>query len=129
MTSNYKFNAPVHIADCDSYDIEKIYSIFSEAFASLGITKDLIMGKKICLKPNLVLAKKPEFAATTHPSFVIALVRILKEMEAGDIVLADSPGGPFNAASLNNVYKVCEMTSAVSDDLHLNDDFTFKDAV
>ncbi len=129
MTSDYKFNSPVHITGCDSYDTDLLCSILRESFAVLGITDDLIRGKKVCLKPNLVLAKKPEYAATTHPAFVSAAARVLAEMGAEDIVLADSPGGPYNAANLGNVYRVCEMNSAQSEKLRLNDDFTFTDAL
>lgn len=127
MTSDYKYNSPVYLAECDSYDTDRLYSLFKEAFSALGITDELIRRKKICLKPNLVLAKKPEFAATTHPSFISALARLLSDIGAGEIILADSPGGPFNSTALANVYRVCEMTS-VSDSVKLNDDFTWSDA-
>lgn len=124
MTSNYKYNSPVFVTECDSYDTDRLYSFIKDAFVSLGISDEMICNKKICIKPNLVLAKKPEFAATTHPSFVSALAQLLEEMGAAEIVLTDSPGGPYNSAALANVYRVSEMNS-ISDKVKLNDDFTW----
>ncbi len=119
-------NSPVYIADCDSYDVDAIHARISEALSSLGITRELIENKKVLIKPNLVLAKKPEFAATTHPAFVTAIAKLMHELGAASIVLADSPGGPYNEAALSLVYRVCEMAPLASDILKINDDFTFK---
>ncbi len=118
-------NSPVYIADCDSYDTDKIYGVLRSAFDSLGMGRELIDGKKVLIKPNLVLAKKPEFAATTHPAFVTAAARLMSELGAASITLADSPGGPYNEGALNHVYRVCEMAPLASDILKINDDFTF----
>lgn len=119
-------NAPVYLAGCDSYDTSKLYSIFRDSFAALGITQSEICGKKVVIKPNLVLAKKPDFGATTHPATVEACVKLLDEMGAASVTLADSPGGPYNAAALANVYRVCELAPLASDKLHINDDFTWQ---
>lgn len=119
-------NAPVYVAHCDTYDKEILYGIIKDSFAAIGFTDELIRGKKVMLKPNLVLAKKPEFAATTHPAFVEACVRLLDEMGAASITLAESPGGQFNSLNLSLVYRVCEMAPLASDKLKLNDDFTFR---
>jgi len=124
MIENIK-NAPVYLAACDTYDVNTVYGILRDSFADLGITDELIRGKKVLLKPNLVLAKKPEFGATSHPLFVEACAKLICEMGAASLTLADSPGGPFNAAALANVYRVCEMNSISCDMLKLNDDFTW----
>ena len=119
-------NTPVYIAHCDTYDTDRLYGIIKDSFSAIGFTEDFIRGKKVMLKPNLVLAKKPEFAATTHPAFVEACVRLLCEMGAASVTLAESPGGQFNSLNLSLVYRVCEMAPLASDRLKLNDDFTFR---
>lgn len=119
-------NSPVYLADCDTYSVDVLYGIFKDAFEKLGFTRELVEGKNVLLKPNLVLAKKPEFGATTHPLFVEACAKLIAEMGALSITLADSPGGPFVAANLLNTYRVCEMTSVNCDKLKLNDDFTWE---
>lgn len=51
-------NSPVFITDCDTYDADRIRECINEAFSSLDITRELIDGKRVLIKPNLVLAKK-----------------------------------------------------------------------
>ncbi len=56
-----------------------------------GISAFICRGDRVLLKPNLLSAKEPDKAVTTHPS----LVRVVAElvMEAGGIVMiGDSPG-------------------------------------
>jgi uncharacterized protein (DUF362 family) len=56
-----------------------------------GISAFVTSGDRVLLKPNMLAAKGPEAAVTTHPS----LVRVVAELvrEAGGIALiGDSPG-------------------------------------
>lgn len=119
-------NAPVYLAKCESYDVGALTDILRKSFEATGITSAEISGKRVVIKPNLVLAKKPDFGATTHPATVEACVAVLCELGADSITLADSPGGPFNSANLSMVYRTCEMAPLASDNLKINDDFTWK---
>lgn len=119
-------NSPVFITDCDTYDAECIHECINEAFSALGITRELIEGKRVLIKPNLVLAKKPEFAATTHPAFIKAVAKIAEDLGAASVTVADSPGGPYNEAALALVYRVCELAPLREDGIRLNDDFSHK---
>ncbi|MBT1073268.1 DUF362 domain-containing protein [Pelotalea chapellei] len=82
----------VSIGYCDTYD----YKLLRQAVESLlkplgGIEAFVRPGERILLKPNLLAAKIPEKAVTTHPS----MVRVVADLvgEAGGIVLVgDSPG-------------------------------------
>ncbi len=124
---NDLFNAPVALCPCENYEPEEIYASLCTLFEEAGIGREQIEGKKVVLKVNLVMAKKPEFAATTHPAAAEAAARLLSELGAAKITLADSPGGPFAAPALANVYKTCGMTAL--EGLHgitLNNDFTFQ---
>ena len=124
---NHRYNAPVAIRPCENYETDEIYSVLRRCFEDAGIESDLIKGKNVVLKANLVIAKKPEFAATTHPAVVKACSRILSEMGAAMITLADSPGGPFTASAINSVYKTAGMSELEGIyGISLNDDFTFK---
>ncbi len=119
-------NSPVFISKCETYDHEALVKILREAFSALEIDEKLIKGKKILIKPNLVLAKKPEFAATTHPAFIKAIAEILHNLGAKEITAADSPGGPYNAQALAIVYKTCEIAPLHGDILKINNDFSFE---
>ncbi len=125
--SLFNKNAPVYLASCDCYDVAKITNLLRASFEAIGFRAEEVEGKKVLLKPNLVTAKKPDFAATTHPSTVLACAALLSEMGAASITVADSPGGPYNNANLSHVYRVCELASLASDKLIINEDYTWKD--
>lgn len=75
-----------------NYDFPSLRTDVKKLLAPLGgITAFVNPGERVLLKPNLLSAKSPEQAVTTHP----ALVRVVAELvsEAGGIVLiGDSPG-------------------------------------
>ena len=121
-------NSPVYIAKCDTYDTSVLYETIKAAFDAISFTDELVRGKKVMIKPNLVLAKKPEFAATTHPAFVEVCARLLHDMGAASITLGESSGGQFNSLNMSMVYRACEMAPLASDILKINDDFTFQSA-
>ena len=51
-----------------NYDEEAVYKAVSKALSDLHVQDDLKPDMRIVLKPNLVMAKKPEFPVTTHRS-------------------------------------------------------------
>ena len=116
---------PVAFARCRDYDPSALTEALSRSFSVLGIGREFFEGKRVLLKPNLVLAKKPDQAATTHPAMIAALAELLFGFGAESVTLADSPGGPFSAPALNLVYRVCGMEGA-DPRVKLNDDFTFR---
>jgi uncharacterized protein (DUF362 family)/ferredoxin len=50
-------------------------------------------GARILLKPNLLSARPPEEAVTTHPEFVRAVICELRTAGVTDLTLGDSPAG------------------------------------
>ena len=118
----------VALTRCTSYAEEEVSRCLRRMLADLGCTGADFAGKRICLKPNLVMAKKPDTAATTHPVVLAALAKLLLELGASEIVVADSPGGPFVSASVNVVYRVCglEPLGAIPG-VRLNDAYTFRE--
>jgi len=98
------YHAPAAVRPCETYEADEVYPALCRCFSDAGIKEEQIKGKKVVLKPNLVMAKKPETAATTHPAVIEACIRLLWEMGAAEITLADSPGGPYAAPALSAVY-------------------------
>lgn len=79
-----------------------------------GIENLVKPGMRVALKPNLLLAKKPDDAATTHPAVIQALAALVQK--AGGLVsIVESPGGPYNLSSLKHVYAVTEMDKAADE--------------
>lgn len=93
----------VYIKKADSY--ENIRPVVAALLDSCGADELLKSAKTVAVKPNLLMRAKPESATTTHPAFVKAVVLELKARGARDILVGDSPSGPFGAARINDIYK------------------------
>ncbi|RKD22519.1 Uncharacterized conserved protein, DUF362 family [Caminicella sporogenes DSM 14501] len=109
----------VSLIRCDEYIYEDVKESIKQSFMNLGgIDRYIKKGEKVLLKLNLLMKKKPEEATTTHPIFVRALADVLIENGA-EIIIGDSPGGPFNEKILRGIYKatgmeeVAQITGAV----------------
>ena len=113
--------AAVSIVKCEDYSQDKVYSALKRSIDLIGgIDKYIKPGMKVLLKCNLLMKKKPEQAATTHPEVVAALGRLVKEAGAHPII-GDSPGGLYNVSALRGVYRACGMEDiAIRDGLDLN---------
>lgn len=99
----------VSIVKCKDYSRDRVYKAVTASINLLGgIEKYIQPGMKVLLKTNLLMKKRPEEAATTHPEVVAALARLIKEAGAKPII-GDSPGGLYNTAALKGVYKACGM--------------------
>ncbi|MBP3293374.1 MAG: DUF362 domain-containing protein [Clostridia bacterium] len=126
--TTYSNCAPVFVRRCENYNEENLCLVLKESLSALGISPSLFAGKNVLLKPNLVMAKQPDAAATTHPAFARAAARLMHDCGAASVTLADSPGGPFNEAYVSVVYNTCGMKAAAADGrFALNADFGFSE--
>lgn len=105
------------------YREELVYPAVCKAMDALSVPHDLRPGLKVVIKPNLVMAKSPDYPVTTHPLVVKAVVRYLREHGITDITLAESSGGLYNAEHMKNLYRTCGM-AALEPDIRMNMDFT-----
>jgi len=111
----------VRIKRCGTYDKEVVLEAVREIFTSCGVLNG-VEGLTVAVKPNLVSKKKPECAATTHPSLVWAVCKLCREAGA-KAVIAESPGGFYDTGALRSVYKVCGIEAAAREsDAELNFD-------
>lgn len=104
---NYK-TAKVALDRVTDYELENVESVLRAQIKKLGC-EDMFRGKKVAIKPNLVMKKAPEAAATTHPVVLEAMIRILKD-SAADIVIAESPPGVYSESALKGFYNSCGIT-------------------
>ena len=72
-----------------------------------GIDKFIKSNSRVLIKPNLLMAKEPEFGITTHPEVVRAVARILKEINC-KLLIGDGPCVWGN--QIENVDEVYELT-------------------
>ena len=117
----------VSIVRCAEYSQEECTRALTEVLEPLGGLEWVQPGMKIVIKANLVSAMKPEKAATTHPTLLAALTRLLLARGAS-VVIGDSPGGLYNAAFLNRVYAATGMHEAEEAGAVLNRDFSQNNA-
>ncbi len=105
------FSRIVSLHKCTSYDDDKVYESLKMALLDLGGLESMISaGNVVALKPNLLLPQSPDNCATTHPSIVGAVGRLVREAEGIPIVV-ESPGGLYNKTVLKALYKSCGISA------------------
>ncbi|MDR0497575.1 MAG: DUF362 domain-containing protein [Treponema sp.] len=96
LAQNQKFvyilnmNKKVGIERCGSYESEELYRALKRAVELAGDID--VAGKTVLLKPNIVFDSAPEKQVCTHPAFLEAAIRLVREMGASRILAGDSPG-------------------------------------
>lgn len=82
----------VALVRCDSYDESLVRAAVQRGLELLGGAGAFVRpGERLLLKPNLLVGKVPERAATTHPAVFRAVAQCLRD--AGAILTyGDSPG-------------------------------------
>lgn len=83
----------VSILRCEDYRLDDLYEVVKRSFDNIGgLDRFVKPGQRVLLNPNLLSAKGPERAITTHPAVVIAVSRQLQELGC-EVFIGDSPGG------------------------------------
>jgi len=113
----------VAIAKCEDYEEGHVKRAMKEVVDQLGGLDDIKDGSKVAIKANLVSFMKPEKAGTTHPTLLIELIKMLKSKNC-QVIVGDSPGGPYNAMNLNRVYNATGMNELKKYGAELNNDFS-----
>ncbi len=81
----------VSIIKCASYDSSEVEVSVRKAVNLIGgITHYIKPGSCVLLKPNILMAKEPEFGIDTHPEVVRAVIRVLKDINC-HIFVGDGP--------------------------------------
>ena len=104
----------VAIERCPAYERDQVHRALSRLLEPLGGMSAFVRpGERVLLKPNMLAAKSPDKAVTTHPDVVEGVVRLVRE--AGGIpLIGDSPGiGGFQrVAEKSGILRVALETGA-----------------
>ena len=100
----------VYAKRCETYEKETILNCIREIFEQNKVLED-VSGLTVAVKPNLVCKKTPEHAATTHPTVVWAVCKLLKDAGA-NVIIAESPSGFYEAGILKSLYKITGIEQA-----------------
>jgi uncharacterized protein (DUF362 family)/Pyruvate/2-oxoacid:ferredoxin oxidoreductase delta subunit len=74
---------------CSNYGREKVCQVIQRLLTEAPPPD--VYNKTVLLKPNIVVPKRPERAACTHPSIVFAVIKALFQRGAAKIMVGDSP--------------------------------------
>ena len=121
--SGNETNYDVSIVRCETYDPAQVKVALSAALAPIKGLDWVKPGMRVAIKANLMMRVKPEKAATVHPQVATSLCELLIERGA-QVVLGDSPGGPFTLAYLSAVYGGTGMRQILETGAKLNEDFS-----
>lgn len=105
----------VIINTSENYRFDRVLQCLEQIFEQMGGLENIIKpGMRVALKPNLLMSKKPDAAATTHPTVVKAVITLVQK--AGGIVsIVESPGGPYNTTTLKRVYATTGMEAIATE--------------
>lgn len=85
--------ATVTVTRCTGYEPERIGAAVAKALDPIGGMAAFVRaGQRVLIKPNLLSAKDPARAVTTHPQVVEAVIGQVREA-GGHPFVGDSPGG------------------------------------
>ncbi len=83
----------VSIVRCHDYTLDNVRAAVKKSFSHLGgLEKFVKKDQRVLIKPNLLSAKDPSRAITTHPALVQAVVEEVQNIGA-TVLIGDSPGG------------------------------------
>lgn len=121
----------VILAECRDYEEKNLAAAVNKIFdAAGGVDKVAQKGKKIVIKPNLVLAKSgdEDKIALTNAKLLREVVKILLTVcDKENITIAESPGGPYNRAFINRAYTVSGVAEVAAESgVKLNFDFAVR---
>ncbi len=98
----------ISIVKCKGYDSALVFAAAKKAIDLIGGISSFIKPEsKVLVKPNLLMAKEPEFGITTHPELVRSVIKLLKELNC-KIYLGDGPS--VWGSQTGNVDEVYERT-------------------
>ena len=103
-------DARVFIARCETYDLAA--AAVGRILNAFGGAEAILDGRKrVLVKPNLIMPRKPDDAATTHPAVVGAVCSAFVKAGAS-VTIIDSTGGPHTKMVLKMLYGRCGLTEA-----------------
>ena len=102
----------VAIQRCQTYEYDLVYSSLINIIENSDFPS--VENKRVLLKPNILSDSKPELGITTNPVVVEAMVNIVKEKGASEVLVGDSPGlhTPQFHGKNCGIWDICEKTGA-----------------
>ncbi|MCX8053160.1 MAG: DUF362 domain-containing protein, partial [Armatimonadetes bacterium] len=117
----------VSIVRCADYNPKTVASAVETALDLAELSKVFEGGKSVLVKPNLLSARPPEDAVTTHPTIVEAICEVAQRYEC-QVTIGDSP--PFAGENQTRYVNLLERTGMTAVARRIGAGITrFEDAV
>lgn len=112
-------NRKISVRKCSDYDLFELYDLISDIYSHTD--GPVVKGKRVLLKPNILMDSDPSKCICTHPVVVEAMVRFLQGKGA-TVLIGDSPSIHLQKfrPEKSGIESVCERTGAVWVDFRLN---------
>ena len=83
----------ISVVQCSNYDQKQVDEAMEQLLHHIGGLQQFVKkGNQVHIKPNLLTAKPPGKAATTHPLIVKSIVKRVMDL-GGVVTIGDSPAG------------------------------------
>ncbi len=100
----------VAVIKCPNYTQESVDKTIERVFKEIPVK--IKPHSKVLIKPNILMAKKPEYACTTHPAMIEAVCKILAKDKC-EIILGESSGfNTMNGFTVSGIRAVAEKYKA-----------------
>ena len=96
----------VLILNCPNYNQESVDKAIVDVFKNIQI--GIKPHSKILIKPNILMAKKPEYACSTNPALIEAVCKVLSKHKC-EIIIGESSGwNTMHGYELSGIKAVAE---------------------
>jgi len=104
-------NNKVTIRKCAEYDLKDVYNQLSDIWQKCEGPD--VSGKRVLVKPNILIDSDPLKAICTHPVVVEAVIKLLQSKGA-IVLVGDSPGAYSRGytGEKSGIFQVCQKTGA-----------------
>jgi uncharacterized protein (DUF362 family)/Pyruvate/2-oxoacid:ferredoxin oxidoreductase delta subunit len=107
LQSEMAIESIVSIVRCEDYSIDQVKSSVELALDLAELSRSFRNGLKVLIKPNLLSARPPEDAVTTHPAVIRAVGELARDASC-EVTIGDSP--PFAGENPGRYDRLCEAT-------------------
>jgi uncharacterized protein (DUF362 family)/Pyruvate/2-oxoacid:ferredoxin oxidoreductase delta subunit len=109
MNDKYFMNNKVAVRQCREYDLHEVYGLIPEIYKACDGPD--VSGKKVLVKPNILIDSDPSKCVCTHPVVVEAMIMFLQSQGA-TVFAGDSPSVHLRGMKpvRSGIYQVCEKT-------------------
>lgn len=104
-------NTKVTVRRCSEYDLREVFDQISDIWEKCEGPD--VSGKRVLVKPNILIDSDPKKAICTHPVVVEAVIRLLQSKGA-TVLAGDSPGAMARGykGEKSGIFQACQKTGA-----------------